>query len=142
MKADWIQLDLKSAKGGRLVALESGREAPFPIARVYYVLAADPPQVHGRHAHRKGEQLLVCLSGWCRVTLDDGRSRQEFLLDRPDRALHIGPLLWEEFRFSPGAVLLALCDTPYDPADQVVNYDEFLALAGARADVDGRQGGR
>jgi dTDP-4-amino-4,6-dideoxygalactose transaminase len=133
MKADWVEFESRDAKDGRLLALEAGREVPFPIARVYCVFAGDSPQVHGRHAHRRGEQVLVCLSGWCKVTLDDGHRRREFLLDRPDRGLRVGPLLWEEFRFASRAVLLALCDTPYDPADQIHSYEDYLALVSGQA---------
>jgi len=89
--------------------------------------------VRGRHAHRRGEQVLVCLQGSCAMTLDDARTTRTFVLDSPDRALHVGPMQWEEFRLSSDAVLLVLADTPYDAADYIEDRAAFCALAGCRA---------
>jgi hypothetical protein len=128
VKAEWIGLQSHQGKSGRLIALEAPEEIPFPVARVYFVLAGDPTVALGRHAHRRGEQLLVCVRGSCTLTLDDGSTTQDFVIDRPDRGLLFGPLLWEEFTLSAEAVLLVLCEAPYDPADQIENREEFLAL--------------
>lgn len=130
MKTALLELRPQPAKDGTLVALETGQELPFPVVRAYYLFAGNAAQVHGHHAHRRGEQVIVCLRGWCRLTLEDGHGCQEFVLDRPDRALHLGPLVWEEIEMSADALLLSLCDTPYDPADQIESKKEFLALAG------------
>ena len=38
-------------------------------------------------------------------------------------------MIWSvQYRFSPDAVLLALCSEPYDAADYIRDYAEFLAL--------------
>lgn len=132
-KTSWIDFEPRTGKSGLLVAIEATKQVPFRIERVYYVLGADPSVTLGRHAHRRGEQVLVCLTGSCRLTLDDGRSTEEFVLDRPDRGLLVGPLLWEEFRLSVDAVLLVLCSTPYEAGDQIEDRDEFLSLVGRRA---------
>ncbi|GEM_PF-2186875 len=129
MDASYIELKMHPAKGAHLVAIEAVREVPFPIARTYYLFGGDPLTVHGRHAHRRGRLLVVCLRGECRVRLDDGQTSEEFFLDRPDRGLLLGPLLWEEYWLSSEAILLVLCDTPHDPDDQITDYQEFLALA-------------
>lgn len=133
MKATWIPFTTHDAKRGRLVSLEARKDVPFVIERVYYIDQSDRSIVRGRHAHLRGEEVLVCLRGSCAVTLDDGRATHEFMLDRPDRGLHVGPLQWEEFRLSSDAVLLVLASTTYDRADYIEDRAAFLALARRRA---------
>ena len=132
MRAAWIPFTTQDSKGGHLVALESHQDIPFEIRRVFFVYGQDSTRVRGRHAHLRGEQVLVCLDGRCAMTLDDGRSTQEFVLDRPDRGLYVGPMLWEEFRFSSDAVLLVLASTAYDRADYIEDRANFLDLARRR----------
>jgi UDP-2-acetamido-3-amino-2,3-dideoxy-glucuronate N-acetyltransferase len=129
MKATWISFRAQDAKGGRLVAVESLEDVPFAIRRVFYVLGQDPERLRGEHAHLEGEQVLVCLRGSCVMTLDDGRTTREFVLEHPDRGLHVGPMLWEEFRLSSDAVLLVLASTAYDKADYIEDRAAFLRLA-------------
>ena len=115
---------------GQLIALEEGKEIPFPIRRVYYVYATAPEAVRGRHAHRSLRQVLVCVHGSCRVRLDDGRERCEVLLDSPRRGLEIDGLLWREMdHFSPDAVLMVLASELYDESDYIRDYQAFRALA-------------
>jgi hypothetical protein len=66
------------------------------------------------------------------MVLDDGRQRVSVLLDRPDQALEIGPMIWREMHdFSPDAVLLVIADTAYDESDYIRNYDDFQAIVAA-----------
>ena len=132
MRATWIPFTTHDAKGGHLVALESHRDLPFEIRRVFFVYGQDSTRVRGQHAHLRGEQVLVCLHGHFAMTLDDGRFAEEFVLDRADRGLHVGPMLWEEFRLSSDAVLLVLASTAYDRADYIEDYAEFVDLARRR----------
>lgn len=110
---------------GTLVAFEGERSVPFPIKRVYTVTGVGPEHPRGFHAHKRLEQVAVCLAGSCRFVLDDGRTREEVTLDRPSVGLYVGPMVWREMRFSPGAVLMVLASEAYDEADYVRSYDEF-----------------
>lgn len=114
---------------GKLIALEQMRTVPFDIARVYYLFANATGQERGFHAHRALHQWAVCVSGSCRILVDDGRKRHDILLDSPELGLHLGPMIWHEMRdFSPDSVLLVLASAHYDEADYLRDYDEFLAL--------------
>jgi dTDP-4-dehydrorhamnose 3,5-epimerase-like enzyme len=122
------RLDARGDDRGSLIALEGGRSVPFEIARVYYIFGTRPGVARGFHAHRDLKQLAVCVRGSCVMTIDDGRSRREVLLDRPDLALEIGSMVWREMRdFSEDAVLLVLASGHYDSRDYIQSYDEFLA---------------
>jgi len=113
---------------GSLIALEAHTGVPFDIARVYYIFGTRADVSRGFHAHRELRQWAICLSGACTILLDDGHARTEVRLDRPDVALEIAPAVWHEMRdFSLGCVLLLLADAPYDEADYIRDYEEFLA---------------
>jgi len=110
-----------------LVAVNGGLDVPFDIARVYYIVGTKG-HARGFHAHRKLHQILVCVSGSCRVIIDDGHNRREHFLDRPDSGLHVKPYQWREMvDFSADCVLLVLASAHYDEADYIRDYDVFLA---------------
>jgi len=114
---------------GMLTFGEAGREVPFQIKRYFVVFDVDTEHVRGEHAHRTLHQFLVCVHGRCRVVADDGRHRQEFILDSPHVGLYIPPMTWAvQYRYSPDGVLLALASDVYNPADYIRDYAEFLAL--------------
>ena len=61
--------------------------------------------------------------------VDDGTTRTEILLDRPDVGLHVPPMVWAtQFDYSPEARLLVLASDVYDEDDYIRNYDDFAAL--------------
>jgi UDP-2-acetamido-3-amino-2,3-dideoxy-glucuronate N-acetyltransferase len=89
-------------------------------------------ETRGEHAHRECHQFLVCVRGSVSVVADDGRRREEYLLDRPELGLHLPPMVWGiQYRYSADAVLLVFASHYYDPADYIREYDRFLAEAGA-----------
>lgn len=112
---------------GQLVALEECKNVPFVIKRVYYIYDTLSGVRRGFHAHRKLQQLLICVHGSCRIHLDNGFETAEVLLDKPHEGLYISNSIWREmYDFSPDAVLLVLASELYDEADYIRNYEEFL----------------
>lgn len=113
---------------GQLIALEEGSDIPFSIKRVYYMYDTKEGVHRGFHAHRKLEQILVCVSGSCKVLLDNGTERKEVFLEKPYEGLYVSSGMWREmYDFSPDAVLLVLASEPYDESDYIRDYDQFLA---------------
>ena len=83
----------------------------------------------GFHAHRDLQQVLICVSGSCKIHLDNGRETAEVLLDKPWEGLYISNDMWREmYDFSEGAVLLVLASRHYDEADYIRDYDAFLEM--------------
>ena len=116
---------------GSLAVMESNRDVPFGISRVYYMFGLAPGTERGFHAHRALDQWAVCVAGSCTMVLDDGVCRREVVLDSPNRGLHVPPMVWHEMRdFSPDAVLMVLASAPYDEADYIRDYPAFLAALG------------
>lgn len=112
---------------GSLVPFEANHNVPFDIKRVYYIFGTKENVVRGKHAHKSLKQLLICTSGSCKVSIDDGITKEIFLLDKPDKGLYIEGLLWREmFDFSSDCVLLVLASEYYDESDYIRNYEDFL----------------
>ena len=112
---------------GRLVALEEFKDIPFEIKRVYYMYDTADGITRGFHAHKKLQQILVCIHGSVDITLDNGKERKIVSLEKPYEGLYVSNSMWREMaNFSSGAVLLVLASELYDENDYIRNYDEFL----------------
>jgi dTDP-4-dehydrorhamnose 3,5-epimerase-like enzyme len=121
---------------GSLVALEAHKTVPFDVKRVYYIFGTKPGVSRGFHAHRALQQVSVCVTGKCRMVLDDGLRREEVWLDSPTKGLLIGDLVWREMHdFSPDCVLLVLASEHYAETDYIRSYDDFKQLASGGANV-------
>ena len=112
---------------GSLVALEGNNTVPFDIKRVYYIFGTQTGVSRGFHAHKKLKQVAVCVTGKCRMIIDNGKERVETWLDSPTKGLLINDLVWREMHdFSDDCVLLVLASEHYDEADYIRNYDKFI----------------
>lgn len=124
-----IELPVHGDKRGKLVAIENLKEIPFEIKRMYYMFDTLPNESRGFHAHKDLEQLIIAMDGACRFILDDGKTRESILLNRPDVGLYIGPGMWREMHdFSYGCKLVVLASKPYDENEYIRNYDDFLKI--------------
>jgi len=118
---------------GNLTVGEVPGDVPFAPRRYFLVMDVPTGETRGSHAHRECAQFLVCVTGSCAVVVDDGDSRLEVALDRPDRGLYVPPMVWAtQYKYTRDAVLLVLASHPYDAADYIRDYDEFLAAIGKR----------
>lgn len=113
---------------GSLIPVESVKQVPFEIKRVYFLtnLSADLPR--GFHAHKELDQVAMCVSGNCRVLLDDGVKKEWVNLSSPTKALRIEPMIWHEMHgFSSDCVFMVFANEHYDEADYIRNYEDFLS---------------
>ncbi len=117
-------------KRGKLISLESNKNIPFKINRVYYIYDTLPEEDRGKHAHKDLEQIIIAIDGSCQFVLDDGNKREEVWLNRPDKGLYIGKNMWREMRhFSYGCKLMVLASDYYKPEEYIRDYDVFLKEA-------------
>lgn len=127
MKIKHYKFQRHGDERGQLSVVEENIDIPFTIRRVYYLYDTQKGVVRGMHAHKKLEQILVCVTGSCMIKLDDGKEKIEVLLDDPTKGVYVGANIWREmYDFSDGAVLLVLASEKYDANDYIRNYDEFL----------------
>lgn len=121
-----IDIRKYSDNRGYLSVIEGGMDIPFEIKRIYYLYMV-PEAARGAHAHKQLQQLLIATSGSVDITLDDGREKKTFHLDRPWKGLLVVSGLWRDLdNFSGGTVLMCLASEKYDEGDYIRDYDEFL----------------
>ena len=124
------ELPLMRDPRGSLTFAQYDQTLPFLPRRYFSVFGVGEGQVRGGHAHRSVHQLLICVNGSCRVSLDDGTTRDQVQLDRPELALYIPPRIWAtQERFSRDGVLVVLASELYDPDEYIRDYDEFQRVA-------------
>lgn len=114
---------------GSLTFGEIEQHIPFAPKRFFVVYGVPSKEVRGEHAHRELHEFMICLNGSCSFVLDDGFSRDEISLNDPTIGLHIQPKLWRvHYKYSPDAVVLALCSDLYKADDYIRDYGEFIEL--------------
>jgi UDP-2-acetamido-3-amino-2,3-dideoxy-glucuronate N-acetyltransferase len=112
---------------GNLSFTEYGQYLPFIPKRYFLVFDVPSKEIRGEHAHKQVHQYLVCVRGSCSVVVDNGRQRQEFLLNSPAQGLYIPPMIWGiQYKYSSDAVLMVLASDVYSADDYIRNYDEYL----------------
>ncbi len=123
-----IELDRHNDKRlGNLSVVENDETLPFNVKRVYYLYDIPGGEGRGAHAHKELSQLIIAASGSFTVTLDDGKCKRSFFLNRPYQGLYVKPGLWRDLvDFSSGAVAMVLASEVYQKEDYIRDYDEFL----------------
>jgi len=112
---------------GSLVAVESIKDIPFDIKRVYYIYGNSGDIRRGFHAHKQLQQVLICVSGSCKILMDDGKEKQDVLLESPGVGLVVDKEIWHEmYDFSKDCILLALASDVYNESDYIRNYNDFI----------------
>ena len=112
-------IDLKTFTDsrGNLTVIE--KVIPFDVRRIFYIYGVDS-SVRGGHRHHKTVQAAICLKGSCTIWNSNGKSIQEFVLDKPSACLLLEPEDWHKmYNFSPDAILMVLASEYFDPADYI-----------------------
>jgi len=129
-QAEDVLLKIMGDERGSLVSIEKALNIPFAIRRVYYIFDTKKGVSRGFHAHRDLQQLIICLAGSCRMTLDDGNGRVDHILDAPQKALLVKNMVWREMHdFSEDCVLMVVASETYDERDYIRDYNDFKRLA-------------
>lgn len=114
---------------GQLVALEANKQIPFDVKRVFYIYGTQDGVPRGNHSHYKTKQFLVAVNGSCKVTLDNGKTKETFDLNKPNLGLFQDALIWGTMHdFSSDCVLMVLADEYYDASDYITDYNKFLEV--------------
>jgi glyoxylate utilization-related uncharacterized protein len=125
-----IELPRITDPRGNLTFVESERQIPFAVRRVYYLYDVPGGASRGGHAHRKLEQFIVAMSGSFDVIIDDGYTQRTFSLNRSYYGLYLPTMVWRELaNFSSGSVCLVLASTLYEAADYIRDHEQFVREA-------------
>ena len=122
-----IYLNYLGDRDGHITVINNHDEIPFEIKRLFFLYDIPGGESRGAHAHKECHQFLVAASGAFEVLLDDGKTKRQVLLNRPNIGLHIPPGIWaSEINFSSGSICLVLASSLYEENDYIRNYKNFL----------------
>lgn len=114
---------------GSLSVGEFERTVPFKSERYFLVYEVPTAETRGEHAHRVCHQFIIAVKGSVHVVADDGKNREEFVLDKSNQGIYLPPMTWGiQYRYSQDAVLLVFASHYYDSSDYIRSYDEFIAI--------------
>lgn len=118
-----------SDERGELGILQTGSDIPFTVKRVYFIRNVPAQIARGFHAHKKLQQLLICIAGTVDILLESGDEQRCFNLAPTSSAIYLNGLVWREMRnFSEDAILLVLCDREFSEDDYIRDYALFKEL--------------
>lgn len=127
MKYKIIKFTTHGDERGNLIALEQNNEIPFEIKRIYYIFDNINNVRRGFHAHKDLKQMLICVSGSCKILLDDGNDKVTLELNSCDKGILLyGPIWREMYDFSSDAVLLVIASEYYTEEDYIRDYDDYI----------------
>lgn len=119
--AKLLHLQTFSSEKGSLTVFE--KILSEGIKRIFYIYDAKN-QIRGGHRHVLAYNALTCVSGKCKVFIDNGEETQTFELDTPNICLLLDPEDWHQmYDFSEDAVLLVLSDRFYEKEDYI--YEKY-----------------
>jgi dTDP-4-dehydrorhamnose 3,5-epimerase-like enzyme len=120
--AKLISLKTFCDKRGNLTVIE--KVIPFDIKRIFYIYGVDT-SVRGKHRHKRTIQAATCIQGKCTIWNNDGKKKEEFVLDSPDKCLILEPDDWHKmYNFSPDAILMILASEYFDANDYI--FEEYV----------------
>lgn len=123
------QLPMVPDMRGSLSVGEFEREVPFIPKRYFLVFDVPSAETRGEHAHFQCKQFLVAVKGSVSVVADNGVSREEFILNKPDMGLYLPAMTWGiQYRYTEDAVLMVFASDFYDNSDYIREYSEFKKL--------------
>lgn len=79
---------------GNLTVAENMKEIPFHISRVYWTYDVPSGSFRGGHAHKHCREVIVAVSGSFTITLDNGREKKSYTLNRPYQGLLVDTDIW------------------------------------------------
>ena len=130
-KRTQIKFKINGDNRGKLISLEQLKNIPFEIKRVYYMYDTKYNASRGKHAHKKLQQILICIHGKCKILLDDGKEKRIVILSKPNEGLYISNNIWREmYDFEDDCVLMCVASELYDESDYIRDYNEFIDFIG------------
>jgi len=111
-----VGFKIYSDERGHLVPIQFPEDTlDMNVNRIFSIFGVPRGATRGGHASKIGQQILIALSGFVTVDVEDVYGGKEsVVLDGPHYGLYVPPMVWRTLRdFSPEALILALCDRHY-----------------------------
>ena len=118
---------------GNLSFAEQNNHVPFAIQRTYWIYDVPGGENRGGHAYKLTSEFIIAISGGFDVTVDDGKQRKTFTLNRSYYGLYIPKGLWRTMEnFSTNSLALEFGSIHYDEQDYIRDYNQFKQLSSAQ----------
>lgn len=114
---------------GNLSFVEENNHIPFKIERVYWIYDVPGGESRGAHAFKNTEEFIIAISGGFDVTVDNGKEKRTFNLNRSYYGLYIPKGWWRTMEnFSTNSLALEFASTKYDSNDYIEDYETYKKL--------------
>jgi dTDP-3-amino-3,4,6-trideoxy-alpha-D-glucose transaminase len=120
-----ISLQKIGDKKNCICVIEYGSGLPFVVKRNYLVTSTGKSIKRGYHAHKKLQQLIICVAGTCKIKLTNSRENLEFTLESPEFGLFIPAGWWREYELSENATISVLASEIFEEKDYIREYSAF-----------------
>ena len=118
---------------GELNVFELTTQIDFTVKRLYFLSEVPGGSMRGAHAHKNLDQIFLATSGSCKLRVTDGTDFDEVELVKSGPAYFLPRGLWREISsFSSGATCLVLASEPYQEADYIHSFNEYVIWKGKR----------
>lgn len=114
---------------GNLSFLQSNKEVPFEIKRVYWIYDVPGGEMRGGHAYKNLNEVIIALSGSYDVVLHDGEKEYRYQLNRSYYGLYVPKMMWRHIEnFSTNSLALILTDDLYKEDEYIRDFDAFKTM--------------
>ncbi len=97
-------------------------QMPFKPYRSFVIADVPAGVIRGGHAHKFGEQMLVCLHGHIGIVMRHQGEEVSFVMEPNQFGLIFGPGVWCQQKYlDEGSILLVFASEPYDPESYIQN---------------------
>lgn len=129
-----VTLSTHADRRGKLSFAQWNDHLSWLPKRFFCVHDVPAGEHRGHHGHETCAEFLCCVVGSVRVHVDDGESRESFMLDSPSVGIEIGPHVWISQEYvEPGSVLIVLASEEHKPQLYIHDYARIKFLAQSRA---------
>lgn len=123
-----IKFPSSDTKNGTLFMYQKG-DVPFLTRKTLLIKGMTGNDERGGHTHHKTNQILICISGECKVSLDNGKDKADVILNKAEEGLLLYPYVWHSmYDFKPNTILIVLADRKYDEKEYIRSYDNFKKI--------------
>lgn len=129
MRCKRIRFQQKGDERGSLVVIESNKDIPFEINRVFYMVNTLNDVARGQHANKESDFVLVNVQGSVKIRINDGLNEEVYTLDNKNEGIYIPHMVWKEmYDFSEDAILIVFSNKHYNENEYIRDFHDYRMI--------------
>ncbi len=125
------------SKDKTIRVIEKGKYFNFSFDRNYIISNRNALNYSGYHSHKKLYQIIFCLSGNAKITLNHPSGKQYvYSLDNSEDAILIPPGWWRVIELSKNTVLSVLASDKYNEKDYERDFNKFKEVTESKIEFN------